>query len=266
VRAEEAEKEPPKAAMECYRSRWDEPIKKFGDADLQDEFEKVKKAHVFCGVRIDSTTLTVGEGARMLVDARIAGCIQPTRALGDCEESMPLRHPTVLRVIRQNMAKIHNVLLCSDGVFSGGAFGSMDDVCACVLDALQYVKEQFYRNGQELAERLMVSGMMPSCEFKTWRAFLTFLRCRHLPAVRSEEFFSTYQEYHNTHWWKRHNREHTTWLRACHLSVLWLEHNTEDCCPRLRQCGAEMAASIAAHLAVVMGSMDNVSVLVARAV
>ena len=216
---------------------------RFKDPKSQMEYQRVLREHP--DALIDSTVLLMGD-ARLLVDARISHCIQPTRALGDCEETMALRHPTVMRV---KITGSYKVLLCSDGAFSRGAFADIQAVCSCVLNPLKFVRANFYRRGQELTERLAYYGRPP--HFRDWAAFLVFLRNKHLPALRSEQFFATFEDYGNSDWWLQYSRSHTDWLRACNISVKWLENDTQG-----------SAAHIAAHLAVVMGSTDNVTLLV----
>ena len=216
---------------------------RFKDPKSQIEYQKVLREHP--DALIDSTVVLIGD-ARLLVDSRISCSIQPTRALGDCDETMALRHPTVMRVQHTGSYK---VLLCSDGAFSRGAFADIRAVCSCVLNPLNFVRANFYRRGQELTERLAYYGKPP--HFRDWAAFLLFLRTKHLPALRSERFFATFEDYENSHWWLQYSRSHTEWLLACNTSIKWLEENPQG-----------SAAHIAAHLAVVMGSTDNVSVLV----
>jgi hypothetical protein len=52
------------------------------------------------------------------------------------------------------------------------------------------------------------------------------------------------------------------WLRACQTSIEWLEENVGDG-QGLQKSGPRQTALLVAHLAVVMGSMDNVTVLLA---
>jgi len=215
----------------------------FKDTHSQMEYQRVLKEHP--DALIDSTVLLIGD-ARLLVDSRVSRSIQPTRALGDCHESMALRHPTVMRV---QITGKYKVLLCSDGVFSRGAFADIQAVCACVLNPLKFVRANFYRRGQELTERLAYYSKPP--HFRDWAAFLVFLRKKHLPAMRSEQFFSTFEEYGNAQWWLQYSNEHANWLRACAVSVACLEKKS-----------SESPAYIAAHLAVIMGSTDNVTVMV----
>ena len=254
------------ANVEKYCTRERAYVLGFHDADSQAEYEKIQNAHPLERLRIDSTYLVVGNSKHMLVDARLSGSVQPTRVLGDCRETMALRHPTVMRIVTANNAK-RNLALCSDGAFSRGAFADLAAVCACALSPLRFVQTRFYRRGQEITERLLASGMLlRSSIFKTWPNFVTHLRKEFLVSMRDDRFYSTFEDYHAQpallRAWFGCSPQHTLWLRACQTSIEWLEENVNDG-QGLLLSGSKKTALLVAHLAVVMGSMDNVTVLLA---
>jgi hypothetical protein len=246
--------------VERYETHSDQEICRFSDDASQNEYEKLQRAHPGTILKIDSTVMTVGDSPRMLVDARLARSVQPTRVLGDVREDVPLRHPTVMRV---NDA-LGSVLLCSDGVLSRGAFADLEAVVACVGDPLAFVRASFYRRGQELTERLIACGHLSPSELglyniQTWSDFITFLRTRHLRQLRSRKLCSTFQEGHSAEdtWVRRClmgdcPAHHLHWLCACETSVQWFESHQQQ---------PLSGANVVAHMAVVMGSLDNVTVL-----
>ena len=294
--------------VEKYVTRENLLVQRFPPEDgrSQEELRKVQRAHPEARVRLDNTMLQIGD-VSLLVDARLSGSIQPTRALGDCRERMALRHPTVMRVTRRQDT-VYHVLLCSDGAFSRGAFADMQGLCQCVTAPLEYITKRglLYRKGQEITERLIAAGLYEGLAkelqgVNTWQSVIAFLRHKHLAAVRSEKFFATFQDYYYHHhsskpgddgdtnnnntssnkeendddaaavvawWWNRYNAGHTEWLRACQKSVQQLEGHVApllengETAELLLTC--ELAAQITANLAVIMGSTDNVTVLVAR--
>ena len=84
--------------------------------------------------------------------------------------------------------------------------------------------------------------------------------------MRDDRFYSTFEDYHAQpallRAWFGCSPQHTLWLRACQTSIEWLEGNVNDGQGLLRS-GCKQTALLIAHLAVVMGSMDNVTVLLA---
>ena len=307
--------------VEIYNTIEKEYVIRFEDEKSNIEWKKVQQAHSMEHVRVDTTVLLIGD-QKLQVDARIAGCVQPTRTMGDWHERMALRHPTVMRMLRQEN-KAYNIALCSDGVFSRGAFEDMESLCQCLLNPIHFIKHHFYHRGQEITERLIACGKLFSPSYPSssshddakdplwdslsniysWQDFVRFLRQEHLAAVTSDKMFSTFMSTTNTPTscdntttttndtnevdesmtalWLRcfhnsvmslrprrcdQNAFHKSWVRACTLSIDWIEENTRDLekHPRLRSSGCHMMANIAAHLAVIMGSGDNVTVLVAR--
>jgi serine/threonine protein phosphatase PrpC len=245
--------------MERYDTRDKITIVGFGrDEKSQAEYEKIQRAHSHKAIEIDSTYVVVGSSQRLLVDVRLSGCVQPTRVLGDCKEHMALRHPTVMRVIRSNQQP-YRVLLCSDGVFSRNAFSSMESLCQCVLNPLLFVKSQFYRRGQEMTERIIACDFFKVEDVKvamygqTWREFLLFLRNEHFPVLASDAFCGTFED----------TKHHAVWLYACEKSIHWLESQHYYDGKGIAFHKPVLIANVAAHLAVVMGSIDNVTVMIA---
>ena len=238
------------------------------DAASQDELDRLKRHKPADGVRLDSTVLLMGH-ARLLVDARVSHSIQPTRALGDGQDHRVLRHPTVMRVPLSHATS--GVLLCSDGAFNRGAFENMQAVCDCVRDPLHFIRHHLYRRGQEITERLIVAklydGLLTSLAMlSSWDSVIYFLRYRHLVALKTNAFYATFVDYYHTPaeaysskkklawWWCRYNAAHGHWARVCSQAIEWLAYHGPTA----------PGAQVAAYLAVIMGSTDNVTVLVAR--
>jgi hypothetical protein len=245
------------AAVEHYETYSDQVIYHFPDDASQREYEKLQRAHATTVLKIDNTMLMVGDSPRMLVDARIARSVQPTRVLGDVAQDMPLRHPTVMRVDTATTSR--RVLLCSDGVMSRGAFADMQAVVACVKNPLEFIQASFFRRGQEVTERLIACGHLAASELglygmQTWSELAVFLRTKHLPTLRSRKFCTTFVEYHQSNWLRLCPDHHLHWLCACEASIEWFER-----LPLIHD--AHVRAHVVAHLAIVMGSVDNVTVL-----
>ena len=281
------------SSTEMYTTQEKQKVIKFPDARSHEEWERIVHAHKMTPNKdrlvVDRTVLLIGS-QRLLVDARVSMSIQPTRALGDCNEIMALRHPSVMRVSMDNSTSSRVLLLCSDGVFSRGAFADIHALSLCVSNPLMYfLKKSFYRRGQEITERLLACGKLYSCDgseeddflwnklhdVNSWHTFIIFLRKYHLAAVDSPEMWSTFTNEKNhtvmgclMTWGQHVNAGHTEWLNACTKSVEWLETNHSESGgvkkPTLHISGGDKMANIAAHLAVIMGSSDNVTVLVAK--
>jgi hypothetical protein len=262
--------------VEKYSVLDNEPVEGFEDEACEREWQTVQREHPHHHVRLDRTLLFIGN-AKLLVDARVSQSIQPTRALGDRNVKLAVRHPTVMRVDGKGL-----IVLCSDGAFSRGAFADLSQVSACTREPLSFCRRHFYRKGQEMTERLLACGLLASAtqgplhaslqrESHTWGGFVRFLRERHLGAMESEAMLSTFTRevptdlasllMHSLNLRPKENEAHKEWLRACRLSIEWLEgHRLQGPLVSLHA-----AAQTIAHLAVVMGSCDNVTVLVARA-
>lgn len=228
--------------------------------------------HATTPTTLDLTVLDVGD-RRMLVDARLSGAIQPTRALGDFAEANKavLRHPTILMVPLMPTPQHQFILLCSDGMFSRGALEDIGQACTLALNPLHFVRQHLYRRGQELTERLIVAGeLTPSlsgdgrpltkkwqkCEAK-WSSALQFLRDEHLRAVHSEAMLATFEP--------GSVAMHTKWLGEAQKAMQWLQDHTASVAvmPSLGHCSPELAAGTVCHLALLMGSIDNITALLA---
>ena len=219
----------------------------FPDLKTQEELRKIQQRSPNEIICVDVTEARVGT-QMMLLDVRLSNSIQPTRALGDGRETLVLRQPAVLCVRRATAANgrkaRQNILMCSDGAFDRYAFANLQAVCQCFANPLEFVQKQFYRGGQEITERLTANNTLPTAlAATTWPEFIVFLREQHMPALIAIAA-----------------NDEQTWLRACYRSMLWLQNN-----PLAQDEGMScfMGTHIVAHLAVLMGSMDNVTVLVA---
>ena len=194
--------------------------------------------------------------SQLFTDARIAECTQPTRSLGDAgAPQRPLPYAQALFAPLPPEKAGLRLLLTSDGVFSNGAFVNLDALARCVQDPLLFVRTQFYRRGQELTERLRLAGLLEPAQRAltpaTWAAFLRFLDNHHLPAMHHAALSATYLSVPD---------EVHRWRVAAHDASLWLHVHTADAACT-RGGDAHLHMHVAARLAVLMGSTDNVTLL-----
>lgn len=240
---------------------------RFMDPDAEKEYElmSLKKGSK---VELDITKYKLGFYEQIL-DTRLSRAIQPTRSLGDNSEcnDFILRECSILEVdLDSYRCSNFQVLLCSDGLFHGGAFASIDKVCSCFIDPSLFVRMYLYHCEQEVTLRMMACGLLPSLRegwenisvglyphLDQWKqcgpqAIISFLTLNHLEAISSEAFRRTYdaccvQCYEE-------------WLGVCKQSCVWLNKNIS--------CTTNDIATFVSHLAILMGSQDNISVLVAN--
>ena len=208
--------------------------------------------------------------AILTTDARITGSIQPTRSIADNIDAkhLILRHPIVMRIlfpdpIPRNVREHCQILLCSDGFFSEYAFSGLADLCKFLTYPDAFFSESFYCRGQVLTERLIAAKLLPpgldhknstgvfplydewkAC--KNWKDKTEFITTKHMEAVASEEFKGVFEV--TTHY--------NLWIDACQLSLrrlkrLWT-HNV-------------FTHMIAPHMATLMGSRDNVTLVMTPA-
>jgi hypothetical protein len=201
------------------------------------------------------------------MDARVTDCTQPTRAIGDAYA--PCRPMTYAQTMfapllasSSSSSSLQLLLMCSDGAFANGAFANMDALVMCVHDPLAFVRAQFYRDGQEVTERLLFANSVVSLPVHTvllradavasWRAFVSFLQAQHLPAVCGGPFINTYIE---------RTDEAARWRVAAQNALQWLTAHTlaHPCCAPSQNF--RLHVQIAARLAVLMGSTDNITLL-----
>lgn len=206
-------------------------------------------------------------------DARISECIQPTRSIGDyvkCRGSI-LRFPTVMRVMfpdppTQKLKDHCYILLCCDGFFSEYAFSGLADLCRFIANPDSFFSESFYCRGQVLTERLIAARLLPPSlehvedasqfplykewkECQNWEEKITFITTSHMTAVKSEEFKAVVEE----------KSRHETWLRTCETTIKISENAWGPTFYR------EYLHNIAASMAVLMGSRDNVTLVMTKA-
>jgi hypothetical protein len=203
----------------------------------------------------DLVFLRLGE-VQLFVDARVADSTQPTRSLGDLiAPARPLRYAQVMYAPALKKDR-RILLLTSDGPFANGAFANLDALVRCVQDPLAYVREEFYRAGQELTERLRLAGILEPAQAAlaasstTWPSFVQFLDTHHMPTAHHEALANTYM--HTT------SDELARWRVAAHEASHWLRtHTAQSACTRGGDC--HLHAHVAARLAVLMGSTDNIT-------
>ena len=234
---------------------------------------------------IDVTLLKIGN-IQITADTRFTNAIQPTRSMGDfsVRNKAVIRHPTILRVpLTVPSTDPLFITLCSDGALSNNAFGSISKLSRFMVAPLRFISESFYSRDQELTERLIAIGKLPSflkntflaeqeptnhhllkvwsgCS-NTWKDFVNFLQTTHLPEIESEAFGKTFIPEAGT------LASHHQWLVACRESVHFL--STLEMEPSIANChknggSLDMVANAAAHMAVVMGSQDNITVMVVK--
>ena len=206
-------------------------------------------------------------------DARISGCIQPTRSIGDnvTGKRFILRFPTVMRVMfpdppTQYLKDHCYILLCCDGFFSEYAFSGLADLCRFIANPDSFFSESFYCRGQVLTERLIAARKLPPSlehvedasqfplykewkECQNWQQKITFITTSHMIAVKSKEFEAVLAE----------KREHETWLSACEIAIKLSEDLWGPTSYR------NYLHHIAASMAVLMGSRDNVTLVMTKA-
>jgi hypothetical protein len=223
---------------------------------------------------LDVSTHNVGT-TQLTLDVRFSGAIQPTRSLGDFNpvNHSILRHPTVMRVlIPPKLASSCSILLCSDGAFSGHAFKGISQVCRFVTNPVAFFHESFYFRGQVLTERLITAGLLPEnlyqqncqlpCHYewkflcRTWPQILTFLRNQHWQSITSPQILSVLET--------GSREQYFDWLNACDASIEFLEKRIPNFNYSIENTKTASAV-VAAHLAVIMGSSDNVTFVIAEA-
>ena len=243
----------------------------FLNAGAQKEFVLAQQQHAPQAIHVDISFVCLGK-RNVFLDARVTDSTQPTRSIGDAyAPHRPMTYaqtmfaPLLASAAGGQPPQHQMLLMCSDGPFANGAFVNMDALAMCVHDPLAFVRTQFYRQGQEVTERLLFAGLLVSQPIQTvlaragahgtWRAFVGFLQTQHVPAVCSDKFIDTYLE---------RTDEGERWREAARDALQWLTvHSIERaCCAPSQNFG--LHAQIAARLAVLMGSTDNVTLLLHR--
>ena len=250
---------------ECYCAMTTQNVA-FLNAGAQKEFVLAQQQHAPQAIDVDLSFVCFGK-RNVFLDARVTDCTQPTRAIGDAYA--PHRPMAYAQTMFAPLPTAHQhqmlLLMCSDGAFANGAFANMDALAMCVHDPLAFVRTQFYRQGQEVTERLLFANLLVSHPVQTvlaragahgtWRAFVGFLQTQHVPAVCGDKFIDTYLE---------RTDECERWRAAARDALQWLTVHSIDraCCAPSQNFG--LHAQIAARLAVLMGSTDNVTLLLHR--
>jgi hypothetical protein len=248
----------------------------FPNAISRSEFDLVKlhlskkklKSDSLISPTMDISIHKVGN-AILTADARITGSIQPTRSIGDNinAKHLILRHPIVMRIlfpdpIPQDLREHCHILLCSDGFFSEYAFSGLADLCKFLTDPDAFFSKSFYCRGQVLTERLIAAKLLPpgleheksTGEFplynewkgcKNWSEKTAFITTKHMEAVESERFKGVLEE----------TADYNLWIDACKSSLTQLEHMWKP------HSFTFVIHSIAPHMATLMGSRDNVTLV-----
>lgn len=190
-------------------------------------------------------------------DCRFAQSVQPSRSLGDGRCTV-MAHPEIWRMKLGPTLRPH-VLLCSDGLLDGHAFADVDAACRFMVFPLRFMRESFYSHRQHHTRALIMDKKLPEDlsapvgpDNQHQELFVHWRRCRtwkdavalmalHLRHIRALTDF-------------------TRWLQACEESVAWFTLHHRFVAPVFPKSAVEAAA----HLAVIMGSQDNVTLVVAR--
>jgi len=239
----------------------------FGDKLSHKEYKRVKRKFPEVVTGLDVGIQRVGT-AKIFLDVRISKSTQPTRTLGDSRNnnSLPIiRDPTVMKITLSPETPKLNILLCSDGAFSEHAFANTKAVCRFLVNPVAFFHESFYARGQIMTERLIAAGLLSENllgphgglykhwkECKTWDDILVFLRENHymcvssriLKAVISSDDILAYVH----------------WLKMCKEAIRWLEFNSRE-----DHLTLPVAVKLAARMAIIMGSTDNVTIVAAQA-
>lgn len=261
---------------------WSHPLNK--EEDCQGE-EEQEARDISCAT-VDVIKMKIGN-ATQIVDTRLSKAIQPTRSLGDssAQNKNVIRECSVMKVdLRDNSSGLTRCLLCSDGMFHAGAFANISRLCSFFIDPLKFFKQYFYHRDQEVTLRLVAVGLLPednelfcamqrnlhvmegqwkqfdhalawqSCE-ESWLSVLGFLKYRHMVALRSSAFRDTYSHVSED--------SYLYWLNACEKSLSWFEENLASSCLADQEMDEKILCHAAAHMAVLMGSQDNITLVIA---
>ena len=245
----------------------------------------------------DKTLLLDARFSQAVQPTRALGDCHMTQRFGT------MRQPSAMWIPLPADVEPYYVLQCSDGVFADGAFTDMDALACWMTAPLRFLRDSFYRHGHPLTERLRMAGRLPNAvEWQqaaaTWPGVLRFLETRHLPEVCGDAFISTFR-WSRIPMKKEAMMELPTvaktgamplkatpdeagramlrphdgpveagfarWLTACAESVAWLRAHTPVHEPSVHG-GDPLAivAEAAARMAILMGSSDNVTVLVMK--
>lgn len=228
---------------------------RFEDPDAQYEYQMIKLKNRDINVLLDVSKVKLGI-QYLTVDTRLSLCVQPTRSLGDASIhcQIILREPSILPVGKAKAGDY--AVLCSDGMFHSGAFADMAALVKCIASPLSFAKRYFYHDQQEVSLRMkMIMKSMPVIG-STWKEFVTFLRSHHFETLKSVEYIGTHHASNISHY-KR-------WLTACDASITWFENHVYAKEPTIQSSSLNIMSSMVAHLAIIMGSSDNVTVLIAQ--
>jgi serine/threonine protein phosphatase PrpC len=238
-------------------------------------------------VTLDITTRKLGKSNHP-IDVRFSGAIQPTRSIGDFanENIVIIKHPSVMRFTDKQLFlpagdrhQVFYTLLCSDGILSNGAFANLNKACRFAVSPVKFILESLYYRGQEVTERLVACGLLSESlnddtdEFSTkskkqseiswqsvnsWNSAIRFLKDVHLKNINSSLFKDTFDQ--------RNGGDKTCddWIAACDKSIIWIEKQFTEPSISNNINSLSIAASAVVHMAVLMGSHDNVTAMIVK--
>jgi len=258
--------------MFCYQELYSSALytfpEGFDNSDALLEYNTMKEKG-FGIPTVDITRVKIGNNTKV-VDCRFSNSIQPTRSLGDDipDNKYILRKCSALVLDLSNIAHKHTIscILCTDGCFHNGAFKDMQRLSQFFSDPLLFFRQYFYHSDQDTSIRLITCNYLPcaldSEEEKakrllsnswasmgdSWENMSNFLLNHHMIAIQSSLFKNTFNELAIS--------DYETWINACNISCNWISSQTG-----IQYTNRKWLASMACHLAVLMGSRDNISVM-----
>ena len=238
-------------------------------------------------VTLDITTRKLGKSNHP-IDVRFSGAIQPTRSIGDFadENIVIIKHPSVIRFTdKQLFSPIEDhrqffyTLLCSDGILSNGAFANLNKACRFLVSPVKFILESLYYRGQEVTERLVACGLLSESlnddtdelltkpkkqmeiswqSINSWNSAIRFLKDVHFKNINSGSFRDTFDQ--------RSDGDKTCdgWIVACDKSIKWIEKQFTEPSMSNNINSLSIAASALVHMAVLMGSHDNVTAMIVK--
>jgi hypothetical protein len=243
----------------------------FRDVDAQTEYDLVKTYNMKRGMNssfLDITRVKIGDVIR-IVDTRFTNSIQPTRSVGDNldDDSNILRFPCILNIeLNHPLSDSLCCILCTDGFFHNGAFEDISKLSDFFVSPLDFFCDHFYHEKQELTVRLMACGLLPSVfgsesthelfnrwkqSNSSWEKMMEYIVTDHMNAIESSTFLQTYSNSSQI--------TYSEWILSCRNSCIWIKDNI--CKTQFDFSNLTFRVSLACHLSVLMGSLDNISII-----
>ena len=155
-----------------------------------------------CGHKpLEVDVVTIRRGAyHAFADARLHAAVQPTRVFGDREMGVRtgvLRAPALIGSTAATTTTTDStlLLLCSDGMFSEGAFPNLAAVVRCAMGPTRYLQEELMRRPLfgGLARSAGIGALAQRCrECATWPQMLRFIAGEYLAVLQRPEVIDAY--------------------------------------------------------------------------